>query len=54
MRAHDRVIAEYTTTRVGFLPQGAPTSGALANLIARPLDERLTAIADDLQLVYTR
>ncbi|WP_203994093.1 reverse transcriptase family protein [Virgisporangium aurantiacum] len=54
MRIHDRVIANYTTNCLGFLPQGAPTSGALANLVARPLDDRLTAIADDHQLVYTR
>lgn len=47
-------IPEYSSQLVGFLPQGAPTSGALANLVARSLDERLSIIARDHQLVYTR
>jgi hypothetical protein len=36
------------------LPQGAPTSPALANLCAWRLDCRLSALADSLQAVYTR
>jgi hypothetical protein len=36
------------------LPQGAPTSPALSNLICRRLDRRLTAIARKLGFVYTR
>lgn len=36
------------------LPQGAPTSPALANLAAFGLDRRLTALAASLGLVYTR
>lgn len=38
----------------GFLPQGAPTSPALANLICRRLDRRLTRLADRFGAVYTR
>lgn len=38
----------------GFLPQGAPTSGALANLAVRPMDDRLSHIAARHGLVYTR
>lgn len=37
-----------------FLPQGAPTSPAITNLICRGLDARLTRIAADLGFVYTR
>lgn len=36
------------------LPQGAPTSPALANLCAWHLDRRLAALADNLDAVYTR
>jgi hypothetical protein len=41
-------------TRMGYLPQGAPTSPMLANLVARPLDEALEAHAHRSGLVYTR
>ncbi|MBX3185465.1 MAG: RNA-directed DNA polymerase [Labilithrix sp.] len=40
--------------RTRHLPQGAPTSPALANLCARGLDVRLTALATKLGAVYTR
>ncbi len=36
------------------LPQGAPTSPTLSNLIAYRLDARLTGLADSLGLTYTR
>lgn len=36
------------------LPQGAPTSPALANLVARGLDRRLTGYAAKAGLTYTR
>jgi RNA-directed DNA polymerase len=36
------------------LPQGAPTSPALANLCAGPLDVRLAALADSVGARYTR
>lgn len=36
------------------LPQGAPTSPALSNIIALPLDKKLVALADNWGLVYTR
>ena len=48
------VIPEYQNNSLGSLPQGAPTSGALANYIAKPLDIELTKIAIDNGLVYTR
>jgi len=37
-----------------FLPQGAPTSPALANLIARNLDRRLVGLAQKFGAGYTR
>jgi retron-type reverse transcriptase len=36
------------------LPQGAPTSPAISNLICRNLDTRLTRLASNLELAYTR
>lgn len=36
------------------LPQGAPTSPALSNLVARRLDARLTGLAKKLGFTYTR
>ena len=40
--------------RLGYLPQGAPSSGAIANRIALPLDELMSEIAQEFQLTYTR
>lgn len=47
-------IPAYATGRQGILPQGAPTSGALANTVTRKLDDELLAIAAGAGLVYTR
>lgn len=38
----------------GMLPQGAPTSPALANLACRRLDQRLTRLAAKVGATYTR
>ncbi|MFO0734854.1 MAG: reverse transcriptase family protein [Labilithrix sp.] len=38
----------------GLLPQGAPTSPAITNLICRRLDARLTALAAKAGAIYTR
>jgi len=43
-----------TTNVVGHLPQGAPTSPMLANLVCRKLDAELQKIADREDLTYTR
>lgn len=40
--------------RTPHLPQGAPTSGALANLAAFGLDVRITAFAKSIGATYTR
>jgi retron-type reverse transcriptase len=42
------------TTFNGKLTQGFPTSPALANIIAGPMDDRLTALAASKGLTYTR
>lgn len=47
-------IPTYGVHQVGRLPQGAPTSGALANAVATPLDETLSALAISRGLVFTR
>jgi RNA-directed DNA polymerase len=38
----------------GLLPQGAPTSPAISNLVCRRLDARLTGLATKLGARYTR
>lgn len=48
------VIKVYSKPFMGFLPQGAPTSGALANQVAWPLDEQLSQLASEKGMVYTR
>ncbi|RBJ11201.1 RNA-directed DNA polymerase [Micromonospora provocatoris] len=46
--------ARLAALRTGHLPQGAPTSPALANLCAYRLDRRLTGLADAFEITYTR
>ena len=53
-RSRDRVIQPYSQEVLGFLPQGAPTSGALANLVVHDLDATFSALAQNQRMVYTR
>lgn len=49
--------AEYIAkvcTRFGRLPQGAPTSPALTNIVVKPLDKKLCKMCEALGLTYTR
>jgi RNA-directed DNA polymerase len=49
------VINKYrTATGMGYLPQGSPTSGALANLVMRVIDDRITEAISGIGVVYTR
>ena len=47
------ILTKLTTTR-GCLPQGAPTSDAIANLVLRPIDDEIGAIAERLGLSCSR
>lgn len=47
-------ISSYSVSRLGHLPQGAPTSPMLANLVMYDFDEKLTAIAHAAGMTYTR
>jgi hypothetical protein len=51
-RASDDALGERLLVR--HLPQGAPTSPALANLCARRMDARLAGLAKACEAVYTR
>jgi RNA-directed DNA polymerase len=48
------VISSYAHPLIGHLPQGAPTSPMLSNVVSRPLDELLDRLAHRDGLVYTR
>jgi RNA-directed DNA polymerase len=47
-------IAEYDQPLLGYLPQGAPSSPLLSNLVMRSCDKELTNIAKEYGLKYTR
>ena len=44
----------FVATGERHLPQGAPTSPAVTNLLCRRLDRRLLKVADELGFIYTR
>lgn len=48
------VVLASLCCKAGVLPQGAPTSPQLSNLIANRLDKRLSILAKKLELRYTR
>ncbi|GAA1702043.1 hypothetical protein GCM10009792_22900 [Microcella alkalica] len=49
-----RYVAGYTPQVLGHLPHGAPTSGALSNLVSRQLDHAIAALAVQHELVFAR
>ncbi len=52
--ADSATILSRICTNEGHLPQGAPTSPAISNLVCRKLDERLSALAARFEGQYTR
>ncbi|MBI4968119.1 MAG: RNA-directed DNA polymerase [Rhodospirillales bacterium] len=48
------VIGDYSASRMGHLPQGAPTSPMLANLAVLAFDGEVNEIANKHGLIYTR
>jgi RNA-directed DNA polymerase len=47
-------IGPYPTLAIGHLPQGAPTSPMLSNLVMAPIDAHIQAMAEKYAAVYTR
>lgn len=47
-------IPNYNAKIIGYLPQGAPTSPILSNLIMRNIDGEINAISKSFELTYTR
>ena len=54
LTTHRAKLPDGTVVWPGVLPQGAPTSPALANLVCRRLDARLDALAKKAGATYTR
>jgi RNA-directed DNA polymerase len=51
---HGYKIDSYACDHIGHLPQGAPTSPMLANLVCISLDNRLSDLAESMDSIYTR
>ena len=54
MRTDWNIISSYHSLIEGFMPQGAPSSPMLSNLVMRPIDEKLFALAVRQGFSYTR
>ncbi|MHC1944491.1 RNA-directed DNA polymerase [Bradyrhizobium sp. UFLA06-06] len=53
-RNHPSPITSYWNGAIGYLPQGAPTSPMLSNLVMRDADKQIEAIAKSMNVRYTR
>ncbi len=49
-----KAIPEYDQLLLGYLPQGAPSSPLLSNLVMRECDEKIAIIAKKYKLKFTR
>lgn len=54
VKKHNKKILMYSSEVLGYLPQGAPTSPMLSNLVMHDLDEKIECIAARYNLTYTR
>ena len=54
VRQRNRKITSYSSQILGYLPQGAPTSPLLSNLVMKNIDEKILLEAKKLGLTYTR
>jgi len=54
VKRRNAVIPEYSSEILGYLPQGAPTSPLLSNLVMREIDDRILSEAKKEDLTYTR
>ncbi len=53
-RQRHATISAYNSAHLGYLPQGAPTSPMLSNLIMRDADAKIERVAKAFNLSYTR
>jgi RNA-directed DNA polymerase len=53
-KCHPSPISSYNRGRIGYLPQGAPTSPMLSNLIMRDADAEIEGLAKAAGVRYTR
>ena len=53
-RRQRMVISDYDNAVIGHLPQGAPTSPMLSNLVMKSHDIAINEIADKFRVTYTR
>lgn len=47
-------IQHYKSPHIGFLPQGAPSSPMLSNLVMKPVDEKLAKLAAEQNMRFSR
>lgn len=47
-------ISDYVSSRIGHLPQGAPSSPMLSNLVMREFDQKMTKLAAAHNFAYSR